>query len=627
MSTAYDLELPPLDLSLEGPPPAESTPGPDRSLRQRLWRRLVDNKLDLAIVAVLMVIGGVVHYRGMYTSPARFDDEGTYTAYAWAVQNWHVLGHYTYWYAHPPLGWIQIALWTWTTHGFERAPYAVGAAREFMFVCKLASIALLYGLATRLGFGRVGRVLAVLIFALSPLAVYFTRAALLDNVVTPWLIASFFFAASPRRSVRGAAASAACLAAAVLSKETALLYLPAVVLLLVQHTDRRNRRFALTMFASWFFVICAAYPLYALIKNELLIGPGHVSLEWAVRWQLFGRTGSGSIFNPKSTAHAVIRSWLEQDKVLPRLSLVVAVPGLLIRRTRAAAAAFVIQVVQLLRGGYLPYPYVIAMIPFAALTVAGVIDRLWDLGRAPRLSRDTGPVRSGWYRRSLVFLGGRALWIPVLTVPLAERTRSRIRLAWRGLVTVAGAWLILLVVGAWTPPLHDLHTNNRDAGKAQALSWLESHVDHSDYLVVDDSFWVDLVEAGHPADHVVWFTKLDVDKDVRIPGDHQWAGISYVVLDHQDDLSVHVQGDGKPSKDTLTLFPTLGKALLYSRVVASFGTGLDAVTIRRVDPSLATTTKNGYGSPGAPAPDVSGVTAPGAYRRPARSATAAWSAA
>ena len=113
---------------------------------------------------------------------------------------------------------------------------------------------------------------------------------------------------------------AVCLAVAVLTKETALLYLPAVVLLLWQHTDRRNRRFALSLFVAIFGLLCAAFPLFALLKNELLIGPGHVSLEWAVRWQLFERTGSGSIFDPKSTAHAVIRSWLDQDAWLPRLS-------------------------------------------------------------------------------------------------------------------------------------------------------------------------------------------------------------------------------------------------------------------------------------------------------------------
>ena len=105
---------------------------------------------------------------------------------------------------------------------------------------------MLYALSRRLGVGRLGGVLAMAIFAFSPLALYFTRPALLDNIVTPWLLGAFFFAASPRRSVRGAVASAVCFAVAVLSKETALLYLPAVALLMWQHTDPRNRRFTLS---------------------------------------------------------------------------------------------------------------------------------------------------------------------------------------------------------------------------------------------------------------------------------------------------------------------------------------------------------------------------------------------
>jgi hypothetical protein len=113
------------------------------------------------------------------------------------------------------------------------------------------------------------------------------------------------------------------------------------------------------------------------------------------------------------------------------------------------------------------------------------------------------------------------------------------------------------------------------------------HVGKEEYLIVDDAFWVDLVEAGYPRSHVIWFTKLDVDKDVKLPGTPQWAAIDYVLLDHQDDLSVHLQADGKPSKDTLNLFPTLGKALQHGRPVASFGTGLDSVTVRAVDPDMS----------------------------------------
>jgi hypothetical protein len=569
----YDLELPPLDLVLAGKPEA---PPP---LRRRVGRRLAAwvraHWIDISIIAVLTGLGVAVHAAGMNNSPARFDDEGTYTAYAWAVQNWHKLGHYTYWYAHPPLGWIQIAGWTWATDAFSRAPYAVAATREFMLICKLAAIVLLYLLAKRLGMGRVGAVLGVAIFAFSPLSVYFTRAALLDNIVTPWLLGAFFFAASPRSSVRGAVASGLCLAMAVLTKETALLYLPAVVLTLWMHTDRRTRRFCFGLFGAVFVLLCVGYPVFALLKNELLIGPGHVSLEWAVRWQLFDRTGSGSIFDAKSTAHAVIRSWLDQDAWFPRLALITVVPALLIRRTRAVAVAFLIQVVQLTRGGYLPYPYVIAMIPFAALTIAGCVDWLWSVWWGPR---PAVPERAGRWQRLGTWPRRQLARVPRPPVAVVRGKQA--------MMVALVAWLVFTVGHAWSYPLRDLRTNDRDAGKAETLAWLRQNTTLSQYLVVDDSFWVDLVRAGHPTDHVVWFTKLDVDSDVRIPGVHQWAGISYVVLDHQDDLSVHMQADGKPSKDTLTQYPTLGKALAHSRTVATFGVGLDAVTVRRVDPAM-----------------------------------------
>nr|MBA3908135.1 glycosyltransferase family 39 protein [Pseudonocardiales bacterium] len=373
MTLLYDRALQPLDIGLE-PQPARQDGLPHRAATRSVgWLRA--HMTDIVLVALLLAVGGAVHWVGMDAAPARFDDEGTYTSYAWAVQHWGRLSHYTYWYAHPPLGWIQIAGWTWLTDAFGRAPYAVAAVREFMFVAKLVDIVLLYALTRRLRLGRLSAVLAVLLFSLSPLALYFTRAALLDNVVTPWLLGAFLIAAAPRRSLLGAAASATCMAVAVLSKETALLYLPAVLLLFLQRADRRNRRFTLTLFTTVFVLLCAAYPLYAMTKNELFAGDGHVSLEWAVRWQLFDRTGSGDIFDPNSTAHAVIRSWVQLDPWLPKLSVALLLPALVMRRTRAVAVAFALQVIQLLRNGYLPYPYVIAMLPFGAIVVAAVLGR------------------------------------------------------------------------------------------------------------------------------------------------------------------------------------------------------------------------------------------------------------
>ena len=45
--------------------------------------------------------------------PTASDDEGTYLAQAWAVREGLGLAHYTYWYDHPPLAWIQLALVSW----------------------------------------------------------------------------------------------------------------------------------------------------------------------------------------------------------------------------------------------------------------------------------------------------------------------------------------------------------------------------------------------------------------------------------------------------------------------------------------------------------------------------------
>ncbi len=556
--------LPPLDIELDLAA-LERAVAPtltDRLLwlSQAVLARLRRDRVDLGLLSLLLTVGGTVHARGMYTSPGRFDDEGTYTAYAWAVPHLHQLAHYTYWYAHPPLGQLQMGLYNTLTDAFARLPYAVATGREFAFVCKLVAIVLMYRLARRLDFSRVTTALAVCLFSLSPLAVYFQRTALLDNLVTPWLLAAFFFAAAPRRSIWAAAASAACFAVAVLSKETALLFMPALMLLFWQRTDVRNRKFTLTMFMTVVSLLGMLYPLYALIKNELWAGPGHVSLQWAIEWQLFQREGSGSVFDANSTAHTVVTTWLSLDQWTCLACLLTIVPGLLMTRTRAVALAFAIQVSSLLRSGYLPYPFVIAMIPFAALTFAGVVDVLWKWSRISQ--------RLPWGRRARAEHGGAV--------------GGTVRLATGCAVATGVLLLATAVYPSWRYGLLDLWNHDRDAGKSAALSWLKSSTTPDQTLVVDDAFWVDLVRHGHPRDRVIWFTKLDVDKDVKLPATDAWTGIDYLVLDHQDALSVHLNDDLTPSRDTTNQFPTLGRALEHGSIVASFGEPQDRVMVWRV---------------------------------------------
>jgi hypothetical protein len=200
------------------------------------------------------------------------------------------------------------------------------------------------------------------------------------------------------------------------------------------------------------------------------------------------------------------------------------------------------------------------MIPVAALTVAGVLDVLLRAGRFSATSwtwSGTELPRHAWRHPVRTFVAGLAVAAMV--------------------VFAATAW------GPWRHGIEDLWYRDSDGGKAAALSYVVSTTSADDVLVVDDAFWVDLVRAGHPQDKVIWFTKLNVDRDVKLPGPHPWRAIDYVLIDQQDALSVHLNSDWTPSPSTLTRFPTLGKALKHSAMVASFGTGLDRAAVFRVD--------------------------------------------
>ena len=485
----------------------------------------------------MIVAVGLVHAIGYDRFPGRInDDEGTYVAQAWAVQHWHSLAHYTYWYDHPPGGWIAIAGYTWLTKAFERLPTAVSAGREFMIVVKLVSAAMLYLLARRLRYHGLAAAAAVLLFGLSPLAIPLQRMVFLDNLAVMWTLAAFAIAASPKRSLLASAGSAACFSVAVLSKETVAVLFPALFLLLWQHSSLKTRRYGIALFLTTFGALVFVYPLYAILKNELLDGPGHVSLLWAIKWQLFDRPPSGSLLDPSSGTYATARSWLAQDPLLLGAGALLAPLGLLTRQTRAVTLALVIQVVMLCRNGYLPFPYAIAMLPFAALTIAGVAHRLCK-----------GPMSTGW--------------------------RSTIVKHVAQLMVVCALVTATVIVGpTWNQAAHRAMKEDDTQTAKQALAYVVSHVPRGSILLVDDNLWTDLVQRGYNP-NPVWFYKLDLDPAVRARLRNGWRDIDYVVL-------------GGLAPSTLSQLPLVAAAVKHSEVVADFGDG--EITVRRVmDPAAS----------------------------------------
>ncbi|WP_433617875.1 ArnT family glycosyltransferase [Dactylosporangium sp. CA-139114] len=465
------------------------------------------------ILVPLLVVAGLVNGWNLHGWPGRVnDDEGTYVDQAWAMLDHGALAHYTYWYDHPFLGWAIIAGYAGLTDGFDRAPSGVMVGREVMLIAALVSCALLWLLARRLRFNRAWSAVAVALFALSPLAVYFHRMVFLDNLATMFMLAALAAAASPRRSVGAALGSAVWFAGAALCKETIVILLPALVWLLVRHTDRRTRPWNLGVFGVAFVVLVSAYPVFALLKNELVPGDGHVSLSWALWWQLFGRSGSGSLLDPSSGAYSLAHSWVDLDPWLIVAGVLLVPVALLVPRLRPIALALLIQVAMMCRGGYLPFAYVIALLPFAALLIAGAGDELWA-------------------------------WLP----------------SWRRYLPAGAAALVAvtLVLPAWASTMIAQSRTDGSADSRAATRWVVDHVPRDSVVVTDDYIWLDLKLAGFTKP--VWLWKVDTDPEVMeevLP-----AGVSsidYIVMAGQAD-------------STLASLPTLRAGVAGSDVVERFG--------------------------------------------------------
>jgi 4-amino-4-deoxy-L-arabinose transferase-like glycosyltransferase len=478
--------------------------------------------LSLAIPLALVIVATAWNLQGW---PGRVDeDEGTYVAEAWAIVCEHHLAPYTYWYDHPPLGWAQLAGYIWLTEGFARYSSSVEIGREFMLLVAVASSILVYVLCRRLRFRPATAGITVALFGLSPLAVYYHRLVSLDNIGTLWLLAAMVAATSRRRSLRAAFWAGVFSAVAVLSKETLAILLPVVFWLIWQQAHLLTRKWHLAVYSVTVTLISAFYPLFALLRDELFPGSGHVSLLWAVWWQLLGRAGSGFLLTSGSAANGLLTLWLGTDRWLLLGGLTVTLPGFFVRRLRPLALGFLLQTVTALTGGYLPYFYVTAMLPFAAVLIGGVADTLWN------------PVRSElleWARRMAAI--------------------------------TAGVAAVLFVVPQWGSALVRQAGQNGTTSSLEATAWVEKHVPKKDVVVVDDYLWLDLERDGM---NPLWEQKMDSDADAQGDLDDGWRSVNYVVVTGQ------IIG-------TLATLPILQQAIDHSVPVASFG---DGIVVRRVNP-------------------------------------------
>jgi hypothetical protein len=185
--------------------------------------------------------------------------------------------------------------------------------------------------------------------------------------------------------------------------------------------------------------------------------------------------------------------------------------------------------------------YVIGLLPFAALIVAGAIEALW--------------------RRWLALRFSMVAWLVAVVV---------------GVPALA---LAVQAARSWAQGDQLAMTSRPDAPMRAAERWLVAHVPRDKRLIVTDDYWIYLIGHGfdsHPvrggfySRTVVSYWPLDYDPAVRRHFPGRWRDFDYVVVN--SDM-----------RATMAQTPTAAQAVAHSHVVAAFGRGALEVEVRAID--------------------------------------------
>jgi hypothetical protein len=512
-------------------------------------RRTARIRAALPLAACLVVVA-VLYGTNLGGYPAfANDDEGTYYAQAWAVVTQGRLAHYPYWYDHPPLGWIQLATLLRPAQWLSGDQPALVGGRAVLAVVMVVSAALLYRVARNFGLPRTASSAVIGAWCGSPLAVFYGRQILLDNIALMWLLASLATATdSPpwRRPV----VSGICFGVAVLSKETAAL--AGLGILVALHTSGARSAGASRWGASrwgasrwdagrWLAaagLVVGGWVVCVAIRNDVL------PLLGAIQWQLHGRGGSGSVLDPGSTAHRIVASWWSLDPYLLSLGLAAAPLGLARRTTRGVALIPVGFALAGLRpGGYLPAMHVITMLPFLALLIGYAV----------------------WWG-----------WCAATRLPGRRSAGTRVAVA------VLAAAAVLAVAPPWAAGARTALTVDANAAYRQALSFVAASLPRDTVVLTDDTTWNDLVRLGWRGngwDGAVWHYKLDRDPEAVTELPNGWRDVDYLLAGPAMESLL-----GTPAI-SWEQSPEVVSAWRNSSVVASWGPPDSPVVLRRVDPA------------------------------------------
>jgi len=500
--------------------------GQKERLRQELSAQMGDHLTVFGRVLLLvsLLMGAISHGYHLFLYPLYITDEGIYMQQAWSILREGMLSPYTYSYDHAPAGWLVIAGWvSILPRQFQTFGDAINTGRVLMLLVHLASVFLLFQATRRLSGNLIAAVVACFLFNLSPLAVYYQRQVLLDNLMVFWLLLSLYLATSEDQRIVTPLLSGLALGVCVVTKENAIFFTPVIGYLLYGKVRPRvNYRFALSFWLFTGISTISLYFLYAVLKNELLpshfnfnlnAAPAdHVSLLYTIWWQL--HRNQGGLLDLHSNFWTFsLGAWLPKDTFIlvgGAISMLInLVLGLRDRvRSRGELVASLLALsytFYLVRGSVMLEFYVVPLVPFMAMNIGLLVSRLLPIIPERRFLR----YFSGSARTVIL-----AAFFTVLVLPTGHYV------------------LVRDEFGKVVP--HDLYKLPLTPLQAQQLAFIRAHIPPDARIIDDDDLWVELhdVRPYYLRAHSHW--KASGDPAVRDKlFARDWHNIDYIVMSNK----------------------------------------------------------------------------------------------
>jgi len=463
-------------------------------------------------LAFALLSGLITHGYHLFEYPLYSTDEGIYVERAWSVIREARLAPQTYVYDHAPAGWLVLAAWEFVLpRHFEMFGNPVNSGRVLMLLLHLASVFFLFEITRTFSGNLRAPLIATFFFNFSPLAIYYQREVLLDNVMVFWMLLSIYLLLRHVEELFAGLWSGVAFGISVVSKENAIFFAPTIFYLVGRQVKNDSNRQFGQMF--WLFGAGTAifsYFLFATLKGELLpprmsfnlkhMPAGHTSLLYEIWYQI--HRNQGALFVRGGYLYTM---WQPKDGVLLVVGTVAMAaslylgwherkqdPALLVAGTLALEIAF-----YLARGSVILDFYVLPLIPLYALNIGLIADRALRRIPAPT-ARVALPALSGFC--------GLLLFLPT--------TGYFVQHGFPGQPDH--------LADVYNLPLTNL--------QSEEIAWIRQNIPPTDKIITDEDIWVQLhdVRPYYPYAQSHW--NAASDPQIRDGIFHSsWQNIDYIV--------------------------------------------------------------------------------------------------